>query len=108
MDSSIPHREHLTAELRVLRAFCRQPSAPPKSLLARLKNYPWVEPDHEVVYRAICAAAQANIVVTQELLSGFATRAGFPDLDWEKYFSQAASDSTDPSIAMEALLTEPR
>jgi hypothetical protein len=107
MDSSIPHRERLNAELRVLRAFCRQPTAPPKSLLARLNSYPWVEPDHEVVYRALRAAAEANIVVTQELLSGFATRAGFPDLDWEKYFSQAAADSADPSIAMEALLAGP-
>lgn len=106
MNSSLPRRDRLNAELRVLSAFCSEPSAPSKRFLIRLHNYVWAEPDHEVVYRAICATAESSHRVTQEILSVFAIRAGFPDLDLVEYFAPAESATSDLATAIEVLLAE--
>lgn len=106
MTSSLYRRGRFDLELRVLRAFCGAQSVPSKSLLSRLSNYQWLELDHEVVYRAICASAVAPRTVTQEILPVFATRAGFPDLDWDAYFAPPESELGGLSDAIEALLAE--
>jgi hypothetical protein len=76
-------------EQALLAALC-QPSLKPEdrtAILQRLENHHFVDPDHEVVYRAIVAPSTAQQKNLRGALIQMVTRMGFPDIEIDGYFS---------------------
>jgi len=80
----------LTIEREILRALCREDAGGETNRFAReLSGYSWREPEHATVFRAIQSLAARGRRSWREELPAEATRMGFPDVEWRRYFDEA-------------------
>jgi len=73
-----------------------------------LREYSWWDVEHGLVYAAIQRLGPCEPKVLHEQLPAQATRMGFPDIDWQAYFSlkgsrPSAFDSAQISRLIRAL-----
>jgi hypothetical protein len=85
---SPPNSTH-SLELALLRSLCvntgaANPLGPIPSLLA---GYKWHDADHAIVYEALRKVSSRDKRPLREQLPAIATRMGFPDVDWDNYFT---------------------
>lgn len=55
-----------------------------------LRRYRWVGRDHQTIFEALVRLASVAASALRERLPAEATRMGFPDIQWEGYFEEAA------------------
>ena len=81
---SVPARER-----RVLCALCQGTLEGAMRELAfqKLKNYPWREPVHRVIFQCLRQLPAGNLELLQSELPACLTRRGFPDVDWDAFFT---------------------
>ena len=85
-------------EQKILAALCAA-SLPPGERLGAvrmLSMYAWREPEHQTVFQAIQRLSSARQASWREELPAQATRMGFPDVDWSRYFG--APDQHGPAV----------
>jgi hypothetical protein len=80
-------------ELAVLRALCLLPGGDTAraELANELKGYRWEYPDHRVIYEALIEVNSADRETLRRELPAAVTRMGFPDIDWERFFTANAT-----------------
>jgi hypothetical protein len=97
-------------ESRILRALCsdlspRIDNADARAaILAKLRTHRWQDPEHRVVFEALTLLPGRELIELREQLPAQATRMGFPDVNWEKYYA-AAADSAIENLVAELLAT---
>ncbi|HEX5424410.1 MAG TPA: hypothetical protein VFW94_12755 [Candidatus Acidoferrales bacterium] len=79
-----------STELELLQYFCRSGlrSISPDDIRA-LSAHSWAAPDHQIVFDALFRLANIPPAALRHQLPAEATRMGFPDVAWEKYFTPA-------------------
>jgi hypothetical protein len=80
-------------ELAVLRGLCFLPGggAARAKLANELKGYRWEHADHRVIYEALIKTNAADTETLRRELPAIVTRMGFPDIDWERFFTANAT-----------------
>jgi hypothetical protein len=63
-----------------------------------LREYAWSDVEHGLVYAAIQRIGYGNPQTLCEQLPAQATRMGFPDIDWQAYFSRKQEGVPTPSV----------
>lgn len=90
----------LATERQLLRRICANELDFPelRQLIDRLSEYSWRDPEHATVFQAIRRLASRARASSQWLreIPAEATRMGFPDVDWPRYFS--GNEPDEPSI----------
>jgi len=66
--------------------------------LRALAAYQWQEPEHAVVFQAIQSISLLPHAEWREELPAQATRLGFPDVDWQHYFSAAGGNVSSQNL----------
>jgi len=104
-------------ESRILRALCTEPpalsspgthdSAPSAEILAKLRAYHWQIPEHRVVFEALTLLPGRQAAELRVQLPAQATRMGFPDVNWDEYFT-AVTDNAPVEILVTELLAASR
>lgn len=92
---------HLDLEKLALRALCLgTPEGPVKeTVLPMLRDYQWNFQLHQAVFNVLAAISSDNPAIIRQLLPARLTRLGFPDVEWEEFFSPL-SLSKDETLAM--------
>ena len=104
----------LDLESRILRALCNNLSpstdspataftAKRAAILANLRCHRWQDPEHRVVFEALTLLPGRQATALREQLPAQATRMGFPDVNWQKYFTATADDSAIETLVAELL-----
>jgi hypothetical protein len=75
-----------------------------KDLLNKLAEYCWRDPENRVVYEAMKRLAGCDVTSLRERMPAEATRMGFPDVDWERYFQHDGIQATDVVGLVEELM----
>jgi hypothetical protein len=87
-------------ELALLQALCA--SVDVHAVLEHGTSIPtgfeWQNPDHGIVYAALCKVPNRDRRPLREQLPAIATRMGFPDIDWEAYFVAGAAVVAEQEI----------
>jgi hypothetical protein len=101
----------LNLEWRILRALCTDSPAPDSpnthdasalpAILDNLRAHPWQDPEHRVVFEALTLLPGRQSSDLREQLPAQATRMGFPDVSWDRYFAPS-----NDHAAIEALVAE--
>jgi hypothetical protein len=75
-------------ERDVLRSLCVSTidSSTWKRVIGRLATHEWRDPEHKVIYDALGSIRSNDSKTRREELPAQATRMGFPDIDFGKYF----------------------
>jgi hypothetical protein len=104
-------------ESRILRALCSTPSALDSSgtrhastcavILAKLGEHRWQHPEHRVVFEALALLQRRNATELREQLPAQATRMGFPDVNWDQYFTASTDKATIETLVAELLAASP-
>jgi hypothetical protein len=105
---------NLDLESKILRALCSDPSpstdnpaaaftAKRAAILAKLRTYGWQDAEHRVVFEALTLLPGRQAKELREQLPAQATRMGFPDVNWQKYFTATADDSALETLVAELL-----
>jgi hypothetical protein len=115
MSSETNSRLVLDLESRILRALCSVPTTFSSSsadhaseraaILATLRSYRWRDPEHRVVFEALTLLPGRHGTELREQLPAQATRMGFPDVNWRKYFTAAPDHSALETLVAELLAT---
>jgi len=80
-------------EHQVLCAICRSGSlAAVKEFAPQLANHRWRVQDHQIVFAALARIRHQTGISLREQLIVETTRMGFPDIDWNDYFSPPGAD----------------
>jgi uncharacterized membrane-anchored protein len=98
-------KEQFELERKLLTALC-QPAFDAQiraKVLQRLKAHAFVEPDHEVIYRALAVMPEAESGEIREWLARAVTRLGYPDVDFDALFSAAPPASAEVAALLERL-----
>ena len=76
-------------ELTLLRALSVMPrgDAPFTQLVDALKAHRWEHADHRVIYEALIETDTPDTETLRRELPAVATRMGFPDIHWERFFA---------------------
>jgi hypothetical protein len=76
-------------ERRVLCALCQGTleASMRDRALQELKNYSWREPVHRAIFRCLTQLPAGDLKLLQSELPACLTRKGFPDVDWDSFFS---------------------
>jgi hypothetical protein len=77
------------------------------AILTALQRHQWQDPEHRVVFEALTFLPGRNTKELREQLPAQATRMGFPDVDWDEYFSPRAAESPVASLVAELLAARP-
>lgn len=88
MDEAQRYLPPVELERRLLAALCadaldRRTRA---EVLEHLGAHAFVNPDHEVIFRALSRIPRANLAHIRETLGARLTRLGFPDIDVDPIF----------------------
>ena len=107
--SDYPQGFHTVLERQILQEFCAGniSSSEAIEIRSRLAGYAWRDSDSRVVFEAFCRLRDASALTTTELqeqLPAQATRMGFPDVNWENYLGNVASDQRDIRELVDELL----
>jgi hypothetical protein len=78
-----------------------------EAILTALRRHQWQDPEHRVVFEALTSLPGRNTKELREQLPAQATRMGFPDVDWDEYFSPRAAESPVASLVAELLAARP-
>jgi hypothetical protein len=79
-------------ELSLLRALCNQAINSPRAwtrLANEFAEYRWWQPDHQVVFEALRKVGVCDRQTLLQQLPSEATRMGFPEISWDRYFTPA-------------------
>jgi hypothetical protein len=68
-------------------------------LVPLLRGYPWKNPLHHAIFNALAAVPVDDPATLRQLLPAKLTRMGFPDVEWEEFFSPQ-SLSREEAIAL--------
>jgi hypothetical protein len=75
-------------EREVLRSLCGMASVrDAQRYAAQLENHPWADSECRIVYEALMRTVAREIKAWRNELPAEATRMGFPDVEWENYFT---------------------
>jgi hypothetical protein len=89
-------------ELRALRELCACADVPRlRAAVTQLRTHEWHDADRAVVFAAIHESVERDGKLARETVIAMATRAGFPDIDFEQYFARGDEELGG---AVEALL----
>ena len=114
MPTSDKSRRISELELQILRKLC-EPSATAAAeaqanaralerTMSGLQAHKWQDAEHRVVFEAIARLPGRNADDLRRQLPAQATRMGFPDVDWETYFtSEGASGASSADAATQTL-----
>jgi hypothetical protein len=69
----------------------------PKEIIAALSAYEWQGDENRVVFEALERLPGRSFSQLREQLPAQATRMGFPDVNWQKYFTLEESSRTKGS-----------
>jgi hypothetical protein len=94
-------------ERQILRAICSGAVAKSECqlILEKLRNHRWQEAEHRIVYEALERIPGHDAQFIKTALPAETTRMGFPDVDWDQYFS-AECDSRPIQLSVQALVEE--
>jgi hypothetical protein len=112
-----PAPDLLNLESKILRALCTTSPAPDSpstrpnlhhasiraAILATLHAHRWQNPEHRVVFEALILLPGRHSAELREQLPAQATRMGFPDVNWEEYFTERAENAPIEVLAAELL-----
>lgn len=100
-----PRQEQIEAERKLLTALCQSTvdARMRATILQRLKDHIFVEPDYEVIYRAMAAMPAIDSADVRETLARAVTRLGFPDLDCDTLFTAAPPKPAEVAALLESL-----
>jgi hypothetical protein len=106
-------RELLDLESRILRALCTDPltsdslgtrhSFTRAAILAKLHSHRWQHPEHRVVFEALTLLEGRQSTELRGQLPAQATRMGFPDVNWDEYFTESAENESAETLVAELL-----
>lgn len=87
-NSELP-KSVIETEIALLRFLCAGsgPIELRKRLTRQLAEYEWREPEHRVVYEGLNRIRKQDRDSLRQQLPSQATRMGFPDIDWDCYFT---------------------
>jgi hypothetical protein len=93
-------------ERRVLRALCTGEFPPDVrlSISNDLDSHRWSDPEHRIVFEALAKIPTCETDSLRELLPAQATRMGFPDVDWPRYFETDSEAHIDVRALVRALM----
>jgi hypothetical protein len=100
---------NLNLESRILRALCDDSSPSIDNpvvraiILAKLQMHRWQDPEHRVIFEALAQFPGLPATELREQLPARATRMGFPDVNWDVYFSPVRDDSPVETLVAELL-----
>jgi hypothetical protein len=98
-------------ERSILRALCGSvdPRSSRAALAFELDAHAWQEVDHRVVYQALGKLQRSDPQPLRQQLAVAATRMGFPDVDWDDYFTLGGiADADLPDLVRQLVaLTAP-
>jgi hypothetical protein len=99
----------LELERETLCALCVRASmnAQHPTAMRELSNHVWQDAEHRVVFEAIQRLSSSDPKLLREQLPAQATRMGFPDVSWERYFSPAEKEKKDFEALVRELLAAP-
>ncbi|HEX4002799.1 MAG TPA: hypothetical protein VHX36_09125 [Candidatus Acidoferrales bacterium] len=88
-------------ELALLRDLCRAQltSADWSRIERQLREYLWQDNEHGLVYAATRHLGTCDPQLLREQLPAEATRMGFPDVDWRRYFGPDDRSTKAASVA---------
>lgn len=88
-DHNVSHDSVLIAtELELLKNICRTGlNAVSSEQLSALAHYSWAASDHRVIFEALLRLANISPAALPHQLPAEATRMGFPDVAWDKFFA---------------------
>ncbi|MEJ2010282.1 MAG: hypothetical protein P8Z30_19365 [Acidobacteriota bacterium] len=91
----------MDSEKLAIRALCLGTSQGPvrEAILPILRTYRWQAPLHQVIFDALASIVSDDPATLRQLLPAKLTRLGFPDVEWEEFFTPL-SLSRDETIAM--------
>jgi hypothetical protein len=95
----------LALEVEILRSLCanNDSAVPRDALLRSLAHHAWQDPEHRIVFEALMRLGTRASARLREELPAAATRMGFPDVDWKRYFAGHEIVSTSK---IEALISD--
>jgi len=98
----------LGTERRVLQALCLgTPEGPVLEAGKRiLKNYPWRDPLHRVIFELLAANPSASSAILREQLPALTTRRGFPDVSWDEILRPSDLSKLEAERLMEYLVKQ--
>ena len=74
-------------ERSVLQVLCHGDSQPLKTAASQLSEYRWREPIHQIIFGCLNNLLAGGPHSLRERLAECATRKGFPDVEWDDFFS---------------------
>jgi hypothetical protein len=103
-------RRVLELERDTLCALCIRASANArrKTAMRELSNHIWQDAEHRVVFEAIQRLSSSDPQLLREQLPAQTTRMGFPDVNWENYFTPAREADGDFDALVRELLAAPK
>ncbi|HKV05616.1 MAG TPA: hypothetical protein VJO53_10980 [Candidatus Acidoferrales bacterium] len=109
MPNREPSGQILDLEREILRAFCGRalPDSLWKKFADDLAGYRWLEPEHAIVFQALLRIRSRDPKGWRDQLAAQATRMGFPDVDWEMYFSDESVLPSEIENMIRKLIGEP-
>lgn len=92
---------HLELEKLVIAALCAGVSdgLVRDSLLPMFRDYSWQFPMHQVIFSALDSIPSSDPAILRQMLPAKLTRLGFPDVEWEEFFTPL-SISSDEILAL--------
>jgi len=75
-------------ERRFLRGLCSLATVDEaRAYCSKLSHYEWLDPEHRIVFDAICRLRATSGQSWQMELPALTTRMGFPEVEWDDYFA---------------------
>jgi len=90
-------------ERHVLQALCVGDSNSQKTAGNLLSGYRWREPIHQIIFSCLMGFSAAGHATLREQLAECATRKGFPDVEWEDFFTLQPISTQEVEALMEQL-----
>jgi hypothetical protein len=110
MPQQSPAKRVLELERETLCALCIRASANARreTVMRELSNHVWQDAEHRVVFEAIQRLSSSDPKLLREQLPAQTTRMGFPDVNWENYFTPAREADGDFDAIVRELLAAPK
>lgn len=103
MASHSDDRPTILKERRVLQALCKGDSEVLKTAVRLLSVRRWREPIHQIIFKCLASLSAGGPLTLRERLAECTTRKGFPDVDWELFFTSHSISSQDGEELMRQL-----
>jgi hypothetical protein len=109
MNPPLDDRSRAQAELKVLRALCRESleGLSRAKVVQTLKDYAWLEPVHEALFKCLAQIPSRDAEILRSLLPACLTRRGFPDVDWDFFFISPGVDRNEFEKLLSGLRQSP-